>query len=74
MLANSAQESVSLATRTVAKSGNQLAVRCAALRMAAAAVAALNPLDRSAPAVQAEAWSLVQRFARVRADTWQSRS
>eukprot|EP00198_Chlamydomonas_reinhardtii_P002746 XP_001692082.1 predicted protein [Chlamydomonas reinhardtii] len=66
MLANSALESVNIASRTVSKSGNQTAVRCAALRLAGAAVRGLNPLDRSAPAVQGEAWNLLQRNAKDR--------
>lgn len=71
MLANSALESVNIASRTVSKSGNQTAVRCAALRLAGAAVRGLNPLDRSAPAVQGEAWNLLQRNAKV-AGSWQA--
>ncbi|KAG2435720.1 hypothetical protein HXX76_006917 [Chlamydomonas incerta] len=66
MLASSALESVNIASRTVSKSGNQTAVRCAALRLAAAAVRGLNPLDRSAPAVQGEAWNMLQRNAKDR--------
>ena len=55
---------VSLACRTYAKaSGLQLKV--AALKLAAAVVLGLNPLDRSAPGVQLEAWKLCERAAKV---------
>jgi hypothetical protein len=50
--------------RTYAKaSGLQLKV--AALKLAAAVVLGLNPLDRSAPGVQLEAWKLCERAAKV---------
>jgi hypothetical protein len=61
-----AQEAMGIAAKTVNKPGNQTPVRFAALRAAAAVARALGPWDRSAPAVQAEAWALVQRNGRVR--------
>ncbi|GFR48876.1 hypothetical protein Agub_g10725 [Astrephomene gubernaculifera] len=66
MLAASAQESIGIASRTVSKYGNQTAVRCAALRLATAVVRGLSPQDRSAAAVHAEAWAVIQRHGKER--------
>lgn len=65
MLGNSAPESIGIALRTVSKSGNQVAVRNAALRLASAVVHGMSPTDRSAAAVQTDAWTIVQRHSKV---------
>ncbi|GIL52578.1 hypothetical protein Vafri_8312 [Volvox africanus] len=66
MLGNSAPASIGIALRTVTKGGNQPSVRYASLRLAAAVVRGMSPMDRSAPTVQADAWSIVQRYAKDR--------
>jgi hypothetical protein len=50
---------------TCSAKATTLAVRLAALHLAAAVVEGLNPGDRTAPSVQAEAFTLFQRAARV---------
>lgn len=50
--------------RTAAK-GSTPALRLAGLRLAAATVEGLNPLDRSAAAVHGEAWKLAERGMKV---------
>lgn len=67
-LAASSLESMTLAVRATAK-GSSLAVRARGLRLAAAVVEGIPPLDRNALLVQSEAWKLVERHARVRSYT-----
>ncbi|GLC70784.1 hypothetical protein PLESTF_001032900 [Pleodorina starrii] len=66
MLGNSAPDSIGIALRTVSKGGNQPVVRCAALRLATAVLRGMNSVDRSAPTVQADGWTIVQRHVKDR--------
>ncbi|MEW5307721.1 MAG: hypothetical protein WDW36_010098 [Sanguina aurantia] len=65
-LASASVESLAIAGKTVNKSGNQAAVRGAALRLACAVVDGLHPLDRNTAPVQAEAYALLLRNAKDR--------
>lgn len=68
-LASSAVESVSLAAKmlgglSVFQAGYTLAEKSAALKLVAAVVEGLNPMDRSALAVQGEAWRLYEKTSK----------
>lgn len=53
------------APRRLSTKGATPALRLAGLRLAAAVVDGLNPLDRSAAAVHGEAWRLYDKFIKV---------
>lgn len=55
-----------LAKALMARSASPAPVKAAALRLAAAVVEGLNPMDRGAPAVQSEAWTMFGKAMKVR--------
>lgn len=65
-LGSAAPESLAIASRTAGRSSHAVVVRAGALRLAACAVEGMSPTDRSAAAVQGEAWKLFERNAKVR--------
>ena len=58
-----------VATRHANKYSNQLAIRLAALRLAATVVEALGPDVRTALGVQVEALKLIDRHSKVRTES-----